>query len=182
MSRILLDVDGVIADCDTQVWKAAKRLFKRKFPPPASWRHYEFPQALGLSRNEGQFFMKQLEKEDRLGWSIGFYNGAQSFTEHLSMEGHEVVFCTAPWRGMCHWVEARYGLLEHFLGRQRYSIVFTHDKHLVDGDWLIDDKWENLAKTPERGILFAHLRNEQHHQYANHVVRNYADILKVIKK
>jgi 5'(3')-deoxyribonucleotidase len=180
VTTILLDVDGVIADCNQAVWRAARKMFNRKLSHYSTWDKYAFEESMKLTRSEKEYFYKTLARRDNVGYQIGFYPGAQAFIEHLGF-GHEVVFCTAPWRGLDHWVEARYNLLNHYLGRRKFSIVFTHDKHLIKGDWLIDDKWENIEKNLDRGILFEQPWNTAARTSANYTAADYVEILKFVE-
>lgn len=180
MTTILLDVDGVLADCNKAVYQAARRMFNRKLPHYSTWDKYAFEDSMKLTRSEKEYFYKTLARKDNVGNQINFYSGAQSFIEHLGF-GHEVVFVTAPWRGLDHWVEARYALLDHYLGRRKFSIVLTHDKHLIRGDWLIDDKWENIEKNLDRGILFEQPWNTAARTSANYTAKDYAEVLKIVE-
>lgn len=179
MKTILLDCDGVVLNLAATLHKFVQRMLARKVPPPESWKSYDFREAMELTRSEWEFITKMLARKDRIGYQIPYYPQAQSFIEHLGFE-NKVVFTTSPWRGLDHWVEARYGVLDHFLGRRNYSIVLTHDKHLISGDWLIDDKWENMEKTPERGILFLRPWNAKLSNFAAFIASNYTDVLAIL--
>jgi 5'-nucleotidase len=63
-------------------------------------------------------------------------------------DGHSVAFVTAPWEGADPWISIRKKALDKHFGGHRYSYrrVYTHDKELVAGDILIEDKPENLKK------------------------------------
>lgn len=179
MKTILLDCDGVILDLAATLHKFVQRMLARKVPPPDSWKCYDFKDAMELTRSEWEFVNKMLTRKDRIGYQIPFYPSSQSFIEHLGFE-NKVVFTTAPWQGLDHWVEARYSVLDHFLNRRNYSIVFTHEKELIKGDWLIDDKWENMEKTPERGILFSRPWNVKFANFAAFIAQNYTDVLAIM--
>jgi 5'(3')-deoxyribonucleotidase len=179
MKTILLDCDGVVLNLAATLHKFVQRMLARKVPPPESWKSYDFKDAMELTKSEWEFINKMLVRKDRIGYHIPFYPQAQSFVEHLGFE-NKVVFTTAPWRGLDHWVEARYGVLDHFLNRRNYRIVFTHDKDLIAGDWLIDDKWENMEKTPERGVLYLQPWNTKFSNFAAFVAQNYTDVLAIL--
>lgn len=180
MATILLDVDGVLADCNKAVYRAARRMFTRKLPHYSTWDKYAFEDSMGLTKSEKEYFYKTMAKKDNVGYNIEWYPGAQSFIEHLGF-GHKVVFVTAPWRGLDHWVEARYALLDPYLGRRNYSVVFTHSKELVMGDWLLDDKWENIEPNLGRGILFERPWNEKQKKLAEYTCKDYTGALKIIE-
>lgn len=178
---ILLDCDGVILDLAGAVHRTAQKALGRKLPSPTAWTTYDFREAMQVTKSEWEFFAKYLSRKDRIGYQIPFYPSAPSFVEHLGF-GHKVVFATAPWRGLDHWVEARLSVLNHYLGRRNYSIVFTHDKHHIEGLWHIDDKWENLAARPERGILFLREYNLANKDRAAFIAANYTDVLAIVEK
>jgi len=169
----------VILDLASTLHKFVQRMLARKVPPPESWKCYEFKDAMELTRSEWEFVSKMLIRKDRIGYQIPYYPAAQSFIEHLGFD-NKVVFTTSPWRGLNHWVEARYSLLDHFLNRRNYRIVNTEDKDLISGDWLIDDKWENMEKTPERGILFSRPWNMKYSNFAAFIAGNYTDVLAIL--
>jgi len=180
MKTILLDCDGVILNLAGTLHTFVQRLLSRKVPPPESWKCYDFREAMELTRSEWEFVTKTLVRKNKLGHLIPYYPQAQSFIEHLGFE-NKVVFTTAPWRGLEHWVEARYSVLDHFLNRRNYRIAFTHDKDLIQGDWLIDDKWENMEKTPERGVLFTRPWNMKYQNFAAFIAGNYTDVLAIVE-
>jgi 5'(3')-deoxyribonucleotidase len=134
-----------------------------------------------LTRSEFEYVAQMLKRKDRIGHLVQFYPQAQSFIEHLGFS-NKVVFTTAPWRGLDHWVEARYGLLDHFLNRRNYSIVFTADKEVIAGDWIIDDRFENMNTTPERGILFLRPWNLKFENFAAFVAKDYTDVIEIIER
>lgn len=177
---ILLDVDGLLADCATQVYRAARRLLKRKLPKPSEWTSYDFSEAMKLTRSESEYFERALKRENNLGWKIEFSPGAANFVEFLHGTGRKIVFVTAPWYGLEHWVEARQHLLQPFLARRNFDVVFTHAKHLVAGDWLVDDHYENIAQNRERGILFVQPWNARYRAMSDYVAESYVEVIETI--
>lgn len=180
MKTVLVDLDGVVLNLAAEVHRFAQRRLSRSLPPPESWRPYNFSEAMGLSRSNWEFLQDSMRRSNKLGYLRQFYPQAQAFIEHLA-GSHRVVFVTTPWRGLPHWVESTYSLLDHYLNRRNFSIVFTADKHLVAGDWLVDDKWENLEKTPDRGILFSRPWNEKFENQAHYVADGFADVLGIVE-
>jgi 5'(3')-deoxyribonucleotidase len=180
MKTILLDVDGVILNLAGAVHTAAQKLLSRKLPPPEAWKSYDFREAMNLNKSEWEFTQKTLQRRNKIGYLTPFYPQAQAFTEHLGFD-HRVIFATRPWRGFDHWVEARYSVLDHFLNRKNFSIVFTENKDDIKGDWLIDDLWSNLEKTPEKGILFCRPWNEKHENWAHFLARDYSEVIDIIE-
>lgn len=156
MKRLLLDVDGVLADCSTPVHQFAQKLLRRPLPRPETWQHFAFDAAMSMTPEESRDFQTEILRSD-VAWNVQFFPGAENLVWDL-MEKFEVVFVTAGWKQMPAWVVAREQLLEQF----RCPVIFTHDKHLVHGDLLVDDKPSNLMLTHAEAILFDAPYNQTH--------------------
>jgi hypothetical protein len=179
---ILLDVDDVLLNCSEEVHATAQEFFQTDLLEPAFWTtDVDFPTCMGLTVRQWRDFEAYLRKCDDLATRFKWMPEAFAFTERISTFG-DVCFCTAPWVGLKHWYEARRTALEHFLGRRNYHLVMTSSKHLVKGDILIDDRWKNLERTPERGILFAQPANTSDRKKAEHVVYDYTEALTKVAK
>jgi 5'(3')-deoxyribonucleotidase len=158
MRTVLLDVDGVLANTGAAIHAYAERWFGRSFPKPETWQSYSFFQALGLTDLEAQAFDNMLRVTDEIGWTITPYPGACAFVETLAAH-RDVVFVTAPWGGLKHWVVARDSFLRNHFGRY-VDVIYTGAKHRVHGDALLDDHPETILKQPatasllSRGVLF----------------------------
>lgn len=150
MKKVLLcDVDGVIADCATQIHAFAEELFERQFPTPDKWYDWNHEDALGLTPEEAGYFHRCALVSDFPHY-IKLYPGAAELVHELK-EAYDVVFLTAPWRGNSSWVVARENLLQQF----DCDIVFTSAKHRVPGDILCDDKQLTIERGgPWRGLLY----------------------------
>lgn len=82
------------------------------------------------------------------------YPGAVEFVETLDNMGHTVYIATAPFPSdVCMWGKKLW-VEEHlpFLAPTRINIL--HDKHLLRGDMMVDDKPENLIQFKGNRILF----------------------------
>lgn len=149
MKTLLLDVDGVIADCASAVHNWAGRRFGREFAPPASWETYDFATNLSLSSEEASEFYRKI-LNSKIPRSIHLYPDAEASVKALKQH-FDVVFVTSHWRKMPDWVYYRDELLEPF----DCDIVYTHNKSRVVGDILCDDKASILeAGGPWKGVLF----------------------------
>lgn len=172
---VLLDVDGVIADCAAAVHRAAEQILERPVPGPHTWEHFDFHSAMSLGREDAARFRAGIQRHSTLGHDIELFPGAQEFVLKLA-ETRDVVFVTAHWRGLDHWVSARDKLLnDAFPG---FDVVYTHAKHRVIGDSLLDDKPENIDANAARGWLFDQPWNR--HRKDLWRVRNYAEALEVL--
>jgi 5'(3')-deoxyribonucleotidase len=147
--RIFLDMDGVLADL------------------LASWLPY-------LNEITG----KNLEDKDVNMWGLedvydipfskirkplhrpGFweglppYPGAADFVETLDGMGHDVYIATTPFPSdVCAWGKKMW-LEEHMPFLPYSRLILIHDKHLLQGDMLVDDKPENLVAFRGHRVLF----------------------------
>jgi 5'(3')-deoxyribonucleotidase len=141
MKTLLLDVDGVIADCATAVHAFTENLVKRRLPPPSHWSTWIFEDSMGLSYDESELFKHKIKQSD-VAQRIRLYPDALEQVFDLK-NLYDVVFVTAHWDGYPAWVPARDELLAPF----HRPIIHTHHKHCVQGDILLDDR----ASTLERG-------------------------------
>lgn len=146
--KILLDVDGVIADCQAPIHLAAELHLGRPLPGPEHWHSFDFGESMRMTKSESRSFSAWVVGTN-LPWHIKLYPYAEVLVARLQAIG-EVVFVTSPWDGFAQWIPARRHLLEPF----GLGIVFTHDKHTVPGDVLIDDKAETVLRNRSRGILW----------------------------
>lgn len=148
---ILCDVDGVVADCATPVHTFASNLFCREIPKPETWPSFDFATSMGLTKEEANAMYAALLRSDRLGPSIEAYEGAHDFLQELTAFG-TVVFVTSHWKKMHCWVPARDALCESLLPGA--PVIYAHDKHMVRGDVLIDDRSETIFANRERALMF----------------------------
>jgi 5'(3')-deoxyribonucleotidase len=163
--RIAIDVDGVVAEFNTDFTRLAKVILGRDFYEPygESW-HLE--DVLGLSDEEAD---KVWAHVNAAGYcqTIPFVDSALESVSWL-IENHKVVFVTAPLKASPTWASDRYQWLKkHF---PHASVAFTGDKYWVDADLLIEDhvghaeRW--LEERQARGgdpfvILYARRHNQQ---------------------
>lgn len=149
MKRLLLDVDGVIANCASPVHRFAQKLLRRPLPGPETWTSWDHDTAMGLTAEESRDFHREIKKSD-VAFDIQFYENAEQTVEKLK-QAFELVFVTAHWHYYPAWVPARDHLLEPF----NVPVVYTHSKNLVFGDYLVDDRASTIeAGGPWRGLLF----------------------------
>lgn len=145
---LLLDVDGVLADCSTTVHSFAQTLLGRKLPPPSSWTAWDHAEAMGLSEYEALQFERNI-RQSNMAYDIPFYEGAEEVVHELKA-AFDLVFVTAEWKHMAAWVPARQRLLAPF----NCDVIYTHAKHRVKGEILVDDRIENVESNKERALLF----------------------------
>ena len=142
MSRILIDMDGVIANWG-KAYNESLDTFKED---AAGIPRHEDQQTFDLNKDR-----TQREKTIIAAIMIepGFYSrlepieGAQQALKAILKSGHDVRIVTSPWvsNSTCasdklNWIVKHYG--SHWGPR----VIITSDKTLVRGDFLIDDKPE----------------------------------------
>jgi 5'(3')-deoxyribonucleotidase len=177
MKTILLDCDGVLADCATPIHRAAERALGRSLPTPKDWFDFEFHISMGLDDGERFRLYEHIHEEDCVGWHVAPYLGAVDFVEDLLVAGYDVAAVTAHWTlggVLGHWVPARCELIKECFFD--IPVVFTHHKARVRGDFLLDDGAHNASV--ERGILFDQPWNRNHDHPRR--ARSYAEVLELV--
>lgn len=131
--RILLDVDGVIADI---VGDICRELREHGFDrTPEHFVHYEFRDVLTAKENAiAQAAMA------RPGFCARMtpYPGQRGFVESLKRRG-EVVAVTKPFPNGPTWAYERMYWLRH----ENIPVISTAHKAFIPGDWLIEDSIGN---------------------------------------
>ena len=137
--RILVDMDGVIADFDGEFIKRWRERYPDQFYIPMHERTLFYvkdqypqevhPQLLEILQEPG-FFREMMPMP-----------GAREALSEMNTLGLEVFLCTSPFSPYQNCVLEKYQWVENYLGaRWTDRIILTKDKTLVRGDILIDDK------------------------------------------
>lgn len=132
---LLLDVDGVLLDTNSWMAEAVGK-------PGHEFRCYDFATSLGIA--EYQVIDAAREAVRGPGGPLP-YEGALAFVR-WAQERFEVFAVTAPWYSVTGWMDERAWCLSHELGIEHSHQIHTSAKHLVRGDYLVDDKGSNLTK------------------------------------
>lgn len=155
MAVILVDYDCVLGD------------FDRHFIDRWVQKHPEKPY-VGLEDRVSFYIVEDYPKEQyslvkEVYHSEGFYSsmppveGSLDAVKYLA-KGHKVFICTCPSTSSKYCVPEKYEWVERHLGKEwKKRMIFTNDKTLVIGDYLIDDKpvvhgeeepvWEHILYT-----------------------------------
>lgn len=160
--RILVDCDGVMAHFINGFLAAANKVAKTNYTEKdiVQWEMLELP---GLKEKEKEIF--DLIKEPGWARNLAVYPGAQEGIRMLSELG-DVYVVTSPIIGHTFLYDRIQWLWDHFQIPYK-RIIFAYAKHLVEGDFLIDDKpsnvtdWIDAGTINRRGILWAHPYNEK---------------------
>lgn len=148
--RILVDMDGVIADWGKE-WDRALGDANPAIPRHKQQTTFNLKAGLGEA---------DCQRIDEIMATPGFYaalepiDGAKAALKRLVKEGHDVRIVTSPWASnptcasdKLNWVVKHYG--SHWAKR----VIITSDKTFVDGDILIDDKPEVTGDNPNPSWL-----------------------------
>ena len=139
--RILVDMDGVLADFELGVVEA----YRKRFP--------QRPHL--LLKNKTSFYLsEQYPKEHEpdlkaIYTAPNFFRnlpaieGGVDAVKQMDFLGHEVFFCTSPLSAYENCVEEKFAWIEkHFGIVFTKKVVIAKDKTIVSGNYLIDDRSE----------------------------------------
>jgi 5'-nucleotidase len=166
MPRIVVDMDGVLADTYAKFIDRYEASFGRR---PT---HEEL-----LGRKvydlEGAADIRNAMHEKGFFRDIAVIPGAVEVMRELYDKYEVYIVSTASefkhsYRDKWEWLE------EHFPFINFQRIVFCGDKHIVHGDYMIDDKVGNLAGFNGTGLLFDALDNHYDEEY--HRVHDWAEV------
>ncbi|XP_075846182.1 5'(3')-deoxyribonucleotidase, cytosolic type isoform X3 [Microtus pennsylvanicus] len=141
--RVLVDMDGVLADFESGLLQG----FRRRFPGEP---HVPLEQRRGFLASEQYRALRPdlAEKLASVYEAPGFFlnlepipGAVDALREMNDMQDTEVFICSSPLRKYDHCVGEKYRWVEQNLGPQFVErIILTRDKTVVMGDLLIDDK------------------------------------------
>lgn len=171
MTIILIDMDGVVADYDTNL------INKMKIKHPEIDIHKD--NIWNLINENNHFY----DSKKEISYSSDFYlehpiiNGAKDAIMEMLDNGYQIFFCSSPTvKNMtCHSDKNLW--IRHYFGNDlAKKLILTKDKTVVHGDYLIDDKFyiNGVNKNPSwTHILFDQPYNR--HTEHKHRLKNWSD-------
>lgn len=169
--NILCDIDGVIANTSGAVLK----LYNKDYYDNVTnndileWNTHKF-----VKPECGEKVYDYYTRDDIYSY-VEPIEGALFAVQYLRVKGHRVIFVTSGLTAAKVLWMMKYGLV-----LDRYydpDLVFAHDKTLIAGDVLIDDKIENCRG--RTSILF----DQPWNRTENHVrrARDWTDVLDILE-
>lgn len=152
--RVLLDVDGVVADFSGSLLRAIDSSLRPE--DITDWNIFKL-----IEEADGKASARlalSLMDNPRHWQSAGLLPGALQAVEGLKQRGATIYWVTSPWP-TCHgWDTARRLWLKQYFGGGD-GFVITESKYLCAGDIFIDDRPENVqswakAHPDKQALLF----------------------------
>ena len=142
--RVLLDVDGVLADFISGALAIINRIYATAFTP-AHVTEWDFMRALGLDLAGAACVKRAIGAESRLALKLAVYPGAIDGVRRLP-EIADVYIVTSPWNSNPTWTHDRETWLQRHFSIPSSHVIHTSAKHLIAGDVLVDDKTSTCAE------------------------------------
>ena len=137
--RILVDMDGVIADYDGEFLKRWRERYPNRYYVPFKERNTFY--IIDSYPEELKPLAVEILLEPTFFRDMMPMDGAKEALFEMEQMGHEVFICSSPLSTYKNCVLEKYEWVEKVLGPDWVRrIILTKDKTLVKGDYLIDDK------------------------------------------
>jgi 5'(3')-deoxyribonucleotidase len=166
MKRLIVDMDGVLADIYSQMFASdARDLGRRKSPAEVAGRaeHVAFPRLADYLKTPG-FFRE-----------APVMPGSRETLEWLNA-AYEVFVVSAATEFPQSLAEKQAWLQEHFPFITWQQLVLCGSKRVVQGDIMIDDHFKNLDGFGGRTLLFTQPHNQAADSRGHERVDSWAEI------
>jgi 5'(3')-deoxyribonucleotidase len=140
--RVLLDVDGVLADFVGAFLGVVRDRLGREHTPE-DIHSFGIANSLNLSKDEFDT-CAEVVSQPGFGRTLAIYPGAQEGVAALQRIA-DVYIVTSPWNSNPTWTHDREWWLYENFHIPYNRVVHTSAKHLVRGDVLVDDKVDTVA-------------------------------------
>lgn len=136
--RLLLDVDGVLADFTTPALQFLESIGKqKKFEQILSWDVFEADDEVE------RLFKEKVATKPGFCLNLSPLRGSIEFVQKAK-ENYSVEILTTPYN-VPNWYDERKDWIVKHYGIQRSHITFTHKKQHYEGEIFVDDKLENVV-------------------------------------
>lgn len=142
MNRVLLDVDGVLAD----FVGGYLQLLEHHTGLVAMREHitaFDIGASLGLTREQSSRMKRAIGDTPAFARHLDVYAGAAEGFRELAQVA-DVWIVTSPWNSNPTWTHDREAWLQRHFGIPHSRVIHTSAKHICRGDFLVDDKTETL--------------------------------------
>ena len=156
---IFVDQDNTLADLNSAI---EERLSKWGYTYDHSRGTWDITEWIhGLSKAKAKEVVNRIFTDDGIWEGLQPIPGALSTVKKLHRMGHKIYVVTAPWfsHPTCMWEKTQW-VRKHMRWLDLTRIILAHDKHLLRGDLIIDDKAEHVQDFVGRGILISYPYNQ----------------------
>lgn len=143
MKTVLLDVDGVLADFVSAYLDIVHEVTGRVHSP-ADVTSWDINAALGIEGVQASNVKRAIGSAPQLARRLAVFDNAQTGVAALEAIAN-VYIVTSPWNSNPTWTHDREHWLERYFGIRSSRVIHTSAKHLVRGDFLVDDKTATLV-------------------------------------
>ena len=179
--RVLLDVDGVLADFLTEFLEFGNTLTGKKYKKEdiKKWNIFSY-----FDEENCQKCIKHLS-DPGFANKLKPYSGSIEALEEIKKLA-EVFIVTVPVYSSLTWVYERTNWLSRHFNISSDHIVYTASKELVSGDVFVDDRPEHVSlwkKYNPSGvaILWSQEYNKQHEIICDYRTNSWNELIQIIK-
>lgn len=144
MKRVLLDVDGVLADFVGGYLTLLEQHTGLK-PAREAIDQFDIGAALGLTPDQSARMERAIGDEHRLARCLDVYPGAREGVQRLQ-EIADVYIVTSPWNSNPTWTHDREWWLKQHFDIPHARVIHGSAKYLLRGDMFVDDKTSSVVK------------------------------------
>ncbi len=144
MNRVLLDVDGVLADFIGGALKLINSQWGTEYLPEQVTQ-FDFAASLGMTKERAAEAKRLISAAPHLARTLDVYPGAIEGVRQLR-EVADIYIVTSPWNSNPTWTHDRERWLKEHFDIPHSHVIHTSAKHVCGGDFLVDDRTETLPQ------------------------------------